>query len=81
LIGEGSVYASTAVGRAMNFTPFDPTGKITVAYSTGVTFVMFPHSGFGNGFIPSNRDINNHAAGAFVNFGSCRLLAFDLARV
>eukprot|EP00019_Armaparvus_languidus_P003761 CAMPEP_0168591400 /NCGR_PEP_ID=MMETSP0420-20121227/7115_1 /TAXON_ID=498008 /ORGANISM="Pessonella sp." /LENGTH=768 /DNA_ID=CAMNT_0008627191 /DNA_START=87 /DNA_END=2393 /DNA_ORIENTATION=+ len=70
-IGEGSIYAIEAIGH----NPWNSARtRVVSGVPSGVTIVMFPNTGFGNGYIPTNNDINQHAKAAFKAFGGCARL-------
>jgi len=70
-IGEGSV----ALVEAIGFNPWNSAHtRVVDGVSSGVTQLIFTGSGFGQNYIPTNRDINAHAAGAFAAAGGCSLL-------
>jgi len=74
-LGEGSVFLLDAVTVPAGQTIWNKAKtRVVSGVSSGVSFVMFPRSGFGQGFVPTNREINKHAAGAFANWGGCAKL-------
>jgi hypothetical protein len=70
-IGEGSLNLLTTLG----YNVWNSAHTRCVAgIDSGVLQLLFPGSGFGLGYVPTNRDTNAHAMGAFVAAGGCALL-------
>ncbi len=70
-IGEGSVALQGALG--VNVWNSAHT-RVLSGVDGGVTQLVFTGTGFGNGYVPTNRDTNAHGAGAFAAAGGCSLL-------
>jgi hypothetical protein len=74
-LGEGSIFLLDSVTVPAGQTIWNKAkSRVVSGVASGVSFIMFPRSGFGQGYIPTNRDINKHAAGAFANWGGCARL-------
>lgn len=74
-LGEGSVFLLDTVSVPAGQSIWNKAHtRVVSGLSSGVSFVMFPRSGFGQGFVPTNREINKHAAGAFASWGGCAKL-------
>jgi len=70
-IGEDSILLLTNLG----YNPWNRAKtKVVSGASSGVVHIVFPKSGFGQGYVPTNRDTNVHARAAFKYYGGCALM-------